>query len=359
MTRLHLWMGNRPDPPAFQWGVGIGSGLVRAHRGRRALVLGAVVAALSAALAVLPTDHGEALPEVAPVEMPIALSPAVRVQPPSLSWQTVRVGTVTRRYLLELPARRTARPLVIVFHGLWQHPGTFGAKTGLVADAAAEGVVLAIPDAQAGAFNDGRLGSHGPDDDAFFVALRAQLVDRGLVDPHRVTVAGFSNGADMAMEIASRHPHLIAALVSVCGELLAAPGSARPHTPVTTVLIHGNRDRLQPWGGRRRWGRWLVASVSVPRTVHSFVGALGRHGAPVVAAVAGAPRVGGRAGITVTTWRGPDGHSVIFYALAGFGHAWPVRHSTPHAPLRGRIVASSSIDATAITLATALSVRSR
>lgn len=339
---------------------------MRTRVGRRVwrlAVAGGLAAALSLGLSFGPVDRGEALPLVAPLQLPVDLL-AARTPLPLLTWQDVRVAGVTRRYLLAVPPTpdgtvgHPPRALVVVFHGLWQHPGTFVRATGLLAAAMAENVVLAVPDAEHGAFNDGRLGRHGPKDDAFFLALRAQLVHRGLVDPTRVTVAGFSNGAGMAMEIASRHPHDVAAVVVVCGELLAAPGSARPHVAVTTVLIHGTADRLQPWNGRRRWGRWLVASTSVPATVGSFVGALGPHGSPAVAAVRGARSVDGQPGVTVTTWRGPAGRSVTFYRIAGFGHAWPVRHATRPGHLRGRLVETAPIGATAITLATARTARS-
>jgi polyhydroxybutyrate depolymerase len=344
---------------------------VRGRRVRRVAVAGGLAVLLSAALSVGAVDHGSALPEVAPLQVPVSLlRTAARVHPPTVTWQDVSVGGVRRRYLLALPPTAAGsavrRPLVVVFHGLWQHPLQFAQVTGLLADARAEGVVLAVPDALNGAFNDGRFGRRGPNDDAFFLALRAQLVHRGIVDPHRVTVAGFSNGAGMAMEIASRHPGAVAALVSVCGELLAAPGSARPHSPVTTVLIHGTRDRLQPWDGRPRWGHWMAAYVSVPTMVDSFVDALGRHRAATEAAVAGARPFEGHPGVTVQTWHGSGGHSVTFYTLAGFGHAWPVRHPAPAvarpsgAPSghrHGRIVATSAIDASAITVTMARTAR--
>lgn len=354
--------GNRTGPAGFQWGVRIAVG----RRGWRLGAVGGLAVALSLGLSIELVGRGEALAQVAPLQLPVR-PVADRTDPPAVTWQDVRVGRVTRRYLLAVPPTpvgtppdaQRARPLVVVFHGLWQHPGTFARVTGLLADAVAENVVLAVPDAEHGAFNDGRLGPHGPDDDGFFLALRAQLVHRGLVDPARITVAGFSNGAGMAMEIASRHPHQVAAVVAVCGELLAAPGSPRPHSAVTTVLIHGTADRLQPWNGRRRWNHWLVASTSVPATVDSFVRALGPHGAPAVAAVRGARPLDGLPGVTVTTWHDRAGRSVTFYRIAGFGHAWPVRHRTPPGHLRGRIVDSAPIGATAITLATARAARAR
>ena len=66
-----------------------------------------------------------------------------------------------------------------------------------------------------------------------------QLAGTGIADPRRVTVAGFSNGAGMAMRLATGHPGPVAAVVSVDGELLAGAGSPRPTAPVRIYLVHG------------------------------------------------------------------------------------------------------------------------
>lgn len=338
------------------------TGAVRGARATAAGVRGAPAARVVAApaAAVPPREPAAPTSRVAP-----AASPAGSVGVPT----TVSTGPSTGGSTAASAAASTTGrpPLVVAYHGLFQRPGRFADLTGLAAAATANGVVLAVPESVHGIWNDGRLGAAGPDDDAFFVALVAQLVREGRVDPHRVTVAGFSNGAGMAMEIAARHPRAVAALVSVCGELLAAPGSPRPRRPVATaVFVHGTADRVQPWDGRPRWNAAYVAYVSVPRTVDAFVRVLGRHGAPTAAELApAATGPGDRAGpvgpdparVSVSSWHDRRGRSVSFYVLDGFDHAWPVDHAVTRAQPHGVTIARSPLDATAVTIHTALTAR--
>jgi pimeloyl-ACP methyl ester carboxylesterase len=54
-----------------------------------------------------------------------------------------------------------------------------------------------------------------PDDDAYTVALIADMIRRYPVDPERVYLSGFSNGAGEAQAIALCHPDLIAAICPI------------------------------------------------------------------------------------------------------------------------------------------------
>jgi polyhydroxybutyrate depolymerase len=236
-------------------------------------------------------------------------------------WRTVRVGDGLRSYLLSRPPTGSApAPLLVAFHGLHQRADCFGAATGLVPATRAAGVVLALPESSGPAFNDGRLGTTGPDDDAFTLALVHQLVIARVADARRVVVAGFSNGAGMAMEVAAVHPRTVAAVVSIGGSLIDAPGAARPTGSVPAYLVHGDADRVQPWQGRRSAGPLWPAYISVPATVAEWV-RVDESGPPVVDYLAGGP---GRPDVTVSTWSpGPSGAGVTSYAVVGMGHVWP------------------------------------
>ncbi len=325
--------------------------------------------ATGAARAVRATTAGTGTARAPAAALPprVPAAPSRRVAPVGPTGVSTKVPAVVSTSERPAASATGRAPLVVAYHGLFQSSGRFADLTGLAAAATANGVVLAVPESVRGIWNDGRLGAAGPDDDAFFVALVAQLVREGRVDPNRVTVAGFSNGAGMAMEIAARHPRAVAALVSVCGELLAAPGSPRPRGPVATaVFVHGTADRVQPWGGRPRWNAAFVAYISVPRTVDAFVRVLGRHGpstaAQLVAAATGPGDRVGPAGpdpalVSISTWRDRRGRTVSFYVLDGFDHAWPVDHAVTRAQPHGPTVARSPLDATAVTIHTALTAR--
>jgi len=222
----------------------------------------------------------------------------------------------------------------------------------------------------------------GPHDDLFTLAVIGQLTGRGWVDPGRVTVAGYSNGAGMAMAVAATHPDVVAAVVSIDGELIAAPGAPRPTGPVQAVLVHGTTDRVQPWAGRRARGLTWPSYVSVLATVHTWVTADHAVG-PVEATLRTPPAFPAGAGtprrwpglpcpthpagtptppptpvaqgvVSVTTWApGPSGAGVVFYTVHGMGHRWPVTSpaaaGTPNDTLE-------PLNATTVVVATAASV---
>lgn len=235
----------------------------------------------------------------------------------------IQVGGVRRTYLASVPTGARGAPVVIGFHGLGASAAAFGRQSGLCGPTRAAGEILILPDSLGGAFNDGRLGTRGPDDDAFALALIEKFATTGIADPHRVTVTGFSNGAGMAMEVAARHPDRVAAVVSVAGSMLAGADPYQPSGPVRAVLVHGTADRVQPWNGRHRLSRNLPAYLSVPATVEHWVRADGcaHVAASMLAPPAGAPSRGARR----MSWHDcTGGVGVTAYSLLGLGHAWPV-----------------------------------
>ena len=278
--------------------------------------------------------------------------------PPTLRPASIRVDGTLRHYLISVPGGlHGPAPLVMAFHGLAERVSRFAFQSGLIPATRHHHEVLILPETQGIAFNDGRLGRRGPHDDAFAVALLNRYERSHLVDPERVTVAGFSNGAGMAMEIADAHPSRIAAVVSVDGEMIRNSTAPRPTGPVEAVLIHGTADRVQPWLGRPARGPDYPAYVSVLSTVDAWV-RIDRAGSPTTTrqgvvgtrlAPAGtrAPGVGS---VTRTTWRpGPSGAGVTFYRVQGMGHRWPVPLGAPLAPGDQR----AALDATAIIVSTA------
>ena len=234
---------------------------------------------------------------------------------------TLRVDGKQRSYLLSVPPSDRPAPLVIAFHGLFQNARTFANQTGLVSATRTAGVVLALPESDGPAFNDGRLGAAGPKDDAFTLALVNELVAARVVDPRRVVLSGFSNGAGMAMAWACAHPQNVAALVSVDGSLMAGAGLPRPTAPVRAFLVHGTADKVQPWEGRPARGPLLPAYIAVPATVAAWVGIAGA-GPAVVDRLPGSL---GRGPLEVSTWApGKAGAGVVSYTVSGMGHVWPV-----------------------------------
>lgn len=253
---------------------------------------------------------------------------------------SVEVAGVLRTFVLSVPPKAGRAPLVVAYHGLHQTAETFAALTGLIPASRAAGLVLALPESSGPAFNDGRLGPSGPDDDAFTLALVRQVVSARFADPQRVVVTGFSNGAGMAMEVAARHPHEVSALVSVGGSLIDAPGAPRPSGAVRAYLVHGAADPVQPWHGRPAGGPLWPAYLPVPATVAQWVAAAGA-GPETVERL---PTGSGRAVVAVSTWASRQGGAeVVSYVVDGMGHVWPSG-------------VAESIDATALVVRVSTSV---
>jgi len=85
-----------------------------------------------------------------------------------------------------------------------------------------------------------------PDDVGAIVRLIDERVKKGEVDPKRVYLVGFSNGAFLAWRIACDHADKIAAIVAIGG---AAPATCNPSSPVAVLEVHGRDDEVVPIGG--------------------------------------------------------------------------------------------------------------
>jgi polyhydroxybutyrate depolymerase len=250
--------------------------------------------------------------------------------PRGLHAHTLDVSGTSRHYLLYVPRSiERPAPLVLAFHGLHLSAAWMASRTGLVAAAERAHVVLALPDALHGAWNDGRLGPGGPDDARFATTLVANLVRSGLVDGRHVTVSGYSNGAELALVLASRYPTTFSALVSISGQLPALPGAARPHDPIPAYFTHGTADPVQPWRGRPAGNRLHPPLLSEDATVAAFVAA--NRASPTARQV---PT--GSDDVTQLSWPGgPGGAPVVLFRLVGAGHGWPTAGPACHSSVCG------------------------
>jgi len=322
----------------------------RTHRRSALLSAGlSLVLAVSVGVTAFPAPPPAATDPV--TQDPLTLSRPVPPSRPCLDDAlvagTITVDGVARTYRVSVPTSRGGRaPLVLAFHGLAERTGEFATRTGLCQATRAAGQLLVLPDSAGPAFNDSRLGRRGPHDDAFALALIDRYVRLGLADRNRVTLAGFSNGAGMAMAVAAQHPTRIAAVVSVAGSLIRASDAPRPTGPVPVVLVHGSNDPVQPWNGRRGHGRYLPSYLAVPATADSWVVADRCRGAvrmllpapvadPAASLSPQAPNPNAPSAIApgrmpsgaveVTRWLpGPQGAGVTFYRVIGGRHRWPV-----------------------------------
>lgn len=141
--------------------------------------------------------------------------------------------------VVAVPAASGPRPLIVMLHGAG---GTGRRAARLLAPAADEaGYIVLAPDSR-GATWDAITGPFGPDV-AFVSQAIALILARCEVDPGRVALAGFSDGATYALALGRANGDRF-------GRLLAfSPGFLIPARPIGTPAIfiaHGRGDEILP-----------------------------------------------------------------------------------------------------------------
>lgn len=211
-----------------------------------------------------------------------------------------------RRALLHAPSRyRPGRPvpLVVALHGRPSSAEELRRTTALDATADVNGFLVVYPDARDGSWNALECCA-GADDVGFLKSLVGELVKTWGVDPDRVYVTGFSNGASMSYRLAVEASDIVAAIAPVSGGFYGGPADTdpgyRPRVPIPVLSVVGDRDRyLNAFrAGQQRWNRNLQCTPGSPTPV----GAASR-----------------------TTARCADGSEVVDYTVAGMDHRWPAK----------------------------------
>ena len=249
----------------------------------------------------------------------------------------VRVGDLERHYTVHIPPRyenRRSIPVVMMFHGAGGTAKGAIRQTGWTAKADEAGFLVVFPEAtppdprkparfrgNPQIWNDGsgrgHAGRRNIDDVGFVSALIDDLASRFAVDPERIYVTGFSNGASMAFRLGAELSSRIAAIAPASGHLwLKEP---RLERPVPLIYIIGTEDPLNPLEG---------GEVSAPR------GRARSRKPPVRDSVLAWAKLDGCRlepavlydkdevkGIAYAPCNG--GSEVLFYTIEGMGHTWP------------------------------------
>lgn len=247
----------------------------------------------------------------------------------------------TRSYHLHVPSALdsdTAVPLLVALHGGFGSGTQFEAASGFDDLADVHGFVVAYPDGtpirRQGALADARTWNGGDccgpavdqqvDDVAFVSALIDQITADRPIDTNRIFVTGHSNGGIMAYRLACELADKVAA-VGVQAASLEIDG-CRPASPVSLLHIHGLADRNIPIDGGVGDGFAGIAFASPRESVSTFADIDGCD--PAGQDGVSAPN----AEVTTTTWgRCNAGVEVRFVTVAGAGHAWMGRESSPRA----------------------------
>jgi polyhydroxybutyrate depolymerase len=244
-------------------------------------------------------------------------------------WRSIELDDEARAYLVHVPATvdlgRPA-PLLIAFHGIPGNALFMRHMSGLDAAAAGEGLVVAYPEAsRTGDWNTpcrdcSGAGVLGYDDVAFTNRIIEKMALDMRIDPGRVYVTGFSQGALMTFRVACELAHRVAAAATVAVTILEWQATrCAPARPMPIAVIHGTDDQEFPSDGR---AEGLVRSLPIDETISHWVGVDACGTTPTTESLPDVEPDG------TTVERHiyeacAESASVVFYRVAGGGHTWP------------------------------------
>ena len=266
---------------------------------------------------------------------------------------------LTRRYIVHVPPGYdgvTRVPVVIMLHGGGGKARGAMAETGWSAKADKENFLVVYPEGVARnperhasflfnpqTWNDGSgrenlaAAQKKIDDVGFLNAMLDDMGTRLRMDPRRIYVTGFSNGASMAFRAGRELAARLAAIAPVSGsDWLDQPAPARP---IPLLYITGTKDPLNPIDGGPIFIGDKPAGIKPPvRTfIKKWVQMLGCAPEPQV--------IYDQDGVRGTAYTACHDHAEVeFYTVAGMGHFWP--GGTSHLPERIIGKSSDAINAT-------------
>lgn len=159
------------------------------------------------------------------------------------------IGEHMREYLVKVPMKydhRYRTPVLLMFHGSGGSADETYKVTGWDVQSEEQGYIVVYPngfpnDEGMRVWNDGRAGRQSPVDDvAFTRAMLDDLQARFSVDPKRIYVVGFSNGASLSYRLAQELGDRIAAIAPVAGRIPNEKPQLTRAVPVFAVV--GTKD---------------------------------------------------------------------------------------------------------------------
>jgi polyhydroxybutyrate depolymerase len=260
--------------------------------------------------------------------------------PRSLSpFPFVRVGELVRTFRYYAPPGLKPRaPLVILFHESRFDAQWIRQVTGYEFEELAQrhGFVIAYPDGHNASWNDCRRQTAYPararnvDDEGFVRAIVARLSADVGIDPQRVFVAGYSDGAQLAFRLALEAPDLVAGVAAVAANLPTADNTAcRPtNRPVPVLIIDGTDDPISPFRGGEVSVRGVHSGemvVSTADTAAYFVRIDGQRDPKTTRLPHVEPA--DPTFVERTTWAAPGHAEVVLDVVHGGGHVIPGKKS--------------------------------
>lgn len=266
--------------------------------------------------------------------------------------QTQRIELTSgnmRRYALLRKPRNYFKPcpMLIMLHGAGGTAAWTLDETELDKFADEKGIVLLLPegtreDMNRGpgflqnpqVWNDGspraQMGQPGVDDVAFLDLLIDHVLNLKLIDPDKLFLAGFSNGAGMTFRFASQGTHKPHGIAPVSGLM---PQDLQPsNLAIPTIFIMGKTDPLMPFEGGTIISPWTRLSENRPAvssTISAWEKALGGVNSP--------SKIENQNGVQITDRNcGKLNTPFRTIVVEELGHHWPGGKGTLNKRLAGK-----------------------
>jgi polyhydroxybutyrate depolymerase len=244
---------------------------------------------------------------------------AIKIWPQdALSKESFVFDGLTRTYLVHVPSSyvdNMPTPLVIVLHGYTGTAESMVTLTGFTVKSDKEGFIVVYPQGLVQRWNVG-FGSlkFDTDDVSFIDELINRLEQKYAIDPNRIYVTGFSNGAMMAYLFGAALSNKIAAIAPVAGSIGAITNNVleripEPSQPVSVIVFHGTADTSVLYEGDgflsvaesvAFWVRYDGCSINPQNETIS-------NGEVIKSVYSG----------------GTNGTEVVLYTIVNLAHNWP------------------------------------
>jgi phospholipase/carboxylesterase len=168
-------------------------------------------------------------------------SPSTSDTPAALESGPLGMSRDGRDGVIRLPAVRPSGkiPLLVFLHGATQNGESMMRRVGPVADEL--GVAVLAPDSRARTWD--AIGGRFGDDVVFLNRALEHVFDRVAVDPERLAIGGFSDGASYALSLGLANGELFQRVIACSpGFVASAPARGRPRFFVS----HGIADQILP-----------------------------------------------------------------------------------------------------------------
>jgi phospholipase/carboxylesterase len=199
----------------------------------------------------------------------LAARPGTAVEPAPAGWSRLAIpgGRETMLYLPGSCAAGRPTPLLVLLHGATQSSDLWTRSDSLGRLAREHNVALLLPNAVATTW-DLMRGGFGPDVARLDSSL-AGTFRRCAIDPARIALGGFSDGATYALSLGVANGDLFDAVIGFSPGFFAPE---RPQGKPRIFLTHGTGDRILPINQTSRQIVPILTAANYDLTYREFEG---------------------------------------------------------------------------------------